>query len=72
MRGRGERLLGVALILAGAVLLIAACLAAGIVREDTPRATESPSYWHWLDGVAPREDTAHYITYEEYINEQDK
>lgn len=44
--------------------LLLACLLA-IWREPRAEPVEvSPSYWHYLDSVAPREDTAHYITKE--------
>lgn len=40
---------------------------AAFLLYDTPRiidaaqVTASPSFWHYLDAIAPREDTAHYI-----------
>ena len=49
------------------VLVIWAGLVAFILR-DTPmlvraaRAAVSPSWWHYLDEIEPREDTAHYIS----------
>ncbi len=29
-------------------------------RPAAARITPSPSYWHYIDWVDPREDTAHY------------
>ena len=29
-------------------------------RPEAARVTPSPSYWHYLDWVDPREETAHY------------
>ena len=29
-------------------------------RNLEPAPTVSPAYWHYLDAVEPREDTAHY------------
>ncbi len=53
-------------ILAGlmvAALLLGAALglmAHELDRDLAPVPTSSPTYWHYLDAVAPREDTAHY------------
>ena len=50
-------------------LAAAACVALAVVYVSCPQAgpsvTPSPSYWHWLDTVDPREDTAIYMTREE-------
>lgn len=59
MRGHRPSLIEVLL-----VLIIWAGLVAFIIR-DTPmivraaRVAVSPSYWHYLDSVIMREDTAH-------------
>ena len=56
-------------------LLICAAIIMFIIH-DTPvfRAPQtpalSPSYWHWQDGVSPREDTIHYLTYEEAMPDE--
>jgi hypothetical protein len=47
------------------VLVIWAGIVAFIIR-DTPMIVQtaravSPSWWHYLDTIDPREDTAHYI-----------
>lgn len=34
-----------------------------------PEVTPSPSWWHWRDEQAPREDMIHYLTYEEVPHE---
>lgn len=64
----------IALILGLVILLmLLGMLLAAAPWEPEPPAgpapTVSPSYWHWLDELAPREDTAHYITYEEVPHE---
>lgn len=46
------------------LVLCATCLLA-LMKPKAGPAEVSPSYWHYLDSVAPREDTAHYMTYEE-------
>ena len=59
MRRRAYLLAG---LMAAAFLLGAALgLAAHELDRDLePAPTVSPSYWHYMDAVEPREDTAHY------------
>lgn len=56
------------------IILLVGALIGGFILWDTPRemqqatqprVTESPSYWHYLDSIDPKEDTAHIIPYEE-------
>ena len=57
------------IMLSAWLLLLFALLAFCI--SDTPMSPAlSPSYWHWQDGVSPREDTIHYLTYEEAMPDE--
>lgn len=53
------------LIILAAWLLLLFALLAFCISYTPKKPTPSPSYWHWLDSVDPREDTMHYLTYEE-------
>ena len=58
---RQDRLESAALCLGAAVLALCLFLVSRPAAPVTP-VEESPSYWHYLDSVSPREDTAHYET----------
>lgn len=56
------------------IILFVGALFEAFILWDTPRetpqatqlrVTESPSYWHYLDSIDPKEDTAHIIPHEE-------
>lgn len=53
------------LILAEGVLLL---ILAGAAR---PAPAASPSFWHWQDEQNPKEDTIHYLTYEDMPRQEE-
>lgn len=58
----GPGLVEVLLVLAIWALLVAFLIYDTPKIIESARITPSPSYWHYLDTVDPKEDTVHYIT----------